>query len=122
MSTIDGIWDLTLKTPIGALAIVYTFDRTADVISGIGEHKGETVSLTDITCADTGNGQQVTWRQALTEPMSMTLNFDVTVVDDALTGQFRAGKLFRSKVTGIRRPKPDDRATASTNAPPRSTA
>lgn len=103
MSTIDGTWDLTLKTPIGALAIIYTFNRTDGAITGIGQHKGETVPLTDITCADNGNEQQVTWRQSLTEPKGLNLKFDVTVVDDALTGQFRAGKLFRSHVTGVRR-------------------
>jgi hypothetical protein len=102
VSSINGIWDVTLKTPLGALAIIYTFDRTAGVITGTGEHKGETVPLTDITCADNGDEQQVTWRQSLTEP-KLNLKFDVTVVDDALTGQFRAGKLLRSSVTGVRR-------------------
>ena len=88
---------------VGALAIVYTFDRTAGTITGVGEHKGEKVALTDITCADNGNGQQVTWRQDLTAPKGLNLKFDVTVIDYTLTGQFRAGRLFRSNVTGVRR-------------------
>jgi hypothetical protein len=103
MSVIDGTWDVTLKTPIGALAIVYTFDYTADALTGTGKHKGETVPLTDITCADDGDEQHVTWRQSLTEPKGLNLKFDVTILDDALTGQFRAGRLFRSNVTGVRR-------------------
>ena len=91
-----GDWDVAIKTPIGSLAVVYSF---ADDGSGTATLKGETVPLRDIVVA----GQRVTWSQSVTKPMRLNLDFDVTVDGDHLTGHSRAGRLPRSAVTGVRR-------------------
>jgi hypothetical protein len=103
VNSIAGTWDLKLKTPIGSLAVVYTFTGTAAAMTGSAESKGETVPLTDIACEDTADGQRVTWRQSVTKPMRLNLDFNVTVTGDTLTGHSRAGRLPRSSVTGTRR-------------------
>jgi hypothetical protein len=103
VSSIAGTWDLTLKTPIGSLAVVYTFTDAAGVVTGTAESKTETVPLTDIACDETAGGRRVTWRQSVTKPMRLTLNFDVTIAGDTLPGHSRAGRLPRSSVTGTRR-------------------
>ena len=92
---ITGEWDVTMKTPIGSLAVVYTF--TDD--GGTATLKGETVPLRDIVVA----GQRVTWRQSVTKPMRLNLEFDVVVDGDRLAGHSKAGRLPRSAVTGVRR-------------------
>jgi hypothetical protein len=102
-NAIAGVWDLILKTPIGSLAVVYTFTTSGDAVSGTAEGRGETVSLAEIACEETAAGQRVTWRQSVTRPIRLNLDFDVTVVGDTLTGHSRAGKLPRSSVTGTRR-------------------
>jgi hypothetical protein len=96
--SIVGDWDVTIKTPIGALAVVYTFSDDGD-ITGTATGKGETVPLRDIVVA----GQRVTWRQSVTKPMRLNLEFDVVVDGNRLTGHSRAGRLPRSAVTGERR-------------------
>ncbi|MBE1488435.1 hypothetical protein [Plantactinospora soyae] len=103
MNAIVGIWDLTLKTPIGSLAVVYTFTDTAGTVAGTAEGSGETVPLTDIASTATADGQQVTWRQSVTRPLRLNLDFDVTVVGDTLSGRSRAGRLPASSVSGTRR-------------------
>lgn len=93
---LTGQWDVTIKTPIGSLAVVYTF---AEDGTGTATGKGETVPLRDIAVA----GQRVTWRQSVTKPMRLNLEFDVVVDGDRLTGHSKAGRLPRSAVTGVRR-------------------
>ena len=51
MSTIEGTWDLALRTPIGTLAVVYTFTGTGDGLAGTATSRSETVELADIACA-----------------------------------------------------------------------
>jgi hypothetical protein len=95
--SILGDWDVTIKTPIGSLAVAYTF--TDGAVAGTATGKGETVPLRDITVA----AQRVTWRQSVTKPMRLNLEFDVEVHGDRLTGHSKAGRLPRSAVTGVRR-------------------
>jgi len=96
---LKGVWDVTVKTPIGSLAVVYTFTEHDGTLAGTAKARGETVPLRDIVVA----GQRVTWRQSVTKPMRLNLEFDVMVDGDRLTGHSKAGRLPRSAVTGVRR-------------------
>jgi hypothetical protein len=97
--SILGDWDVTIKTPIGSLAVAYAFTDDDGAVTGSATGKGETVPLRDVTVA----GQRVTWRQSVTKPMRLNLDFDVVVDGDRLTGFSKAGRLPRSAVTGVRR-------------------
>lgn len=97
--SIVGDWDVTIKTPIGSLAVVYTFANDSGVVTGTATGKGETVKLHDIVV----DRQRITWHQVVTKPMRLNLNFDVVVDGDRLTGHSKAGRLPRSAVTGVRR-------------------
>ncbi|GAS88170.1 hypothetical protein [Mycolicibacterium brisbanense] len=97
--TIVGDWDVTIKTPIGSLAVEYAFRDTADGVTGTATLKGDSVELQDVS----QNGNRVTWRQKVTKPMRLNLEFDVTIGGDEMTGHSRAGRLPRSRVTGTRR-------------------
>ncbi len=94
-----GEWDVVIKTPIGSRQVLYTFTNDSGILTGTAAGKGETVALRDITVA----AQRVTWRQSVTKPMRLNLEFDVVVDGDRLTGHSRAGRLPRSAVTGVRR-------------------
>ena len=94
-----GEWDVAIKTPIGSLQVLYTFTNDSGVLTGTATGKGESVALRDITVA----AQRVTWRQSVTKPLRLNLEFDVVVDGDRLSGHSRAGRLPRSAVTGVRR-------------------
>jgi hypothetical protein len=102
MTAIAGTWELKLKTPIGTLTAIYTFVETADGITGTAAANDETVPLTGITTQTTPDGERVVWRQSVTRPMRLNLDFDVTACGDELTGHSRAGRLPRTQVTGHR--------------------
>ena len=80
--SIVGDWDVTIKTPIGSLAVVYTFTDRDGALEGTATSKSETVPLHDIVV----DRQRVTWRQSVTKPMRLNLEFDVVVDGDRLTG------------------------------------
>jgi hypothetical protein len=94
-----GEWDVTIKTPIGSMAVVYTFADDSGVLAGNATGKVETVALHEIVV----DGQRVTWRQSVTKPIRLNLEFDVVVDGDRFTGHSRAGRLPRSAVTGVQR-------------------
>jgi hypothetical protein len=94
-----GEWDVAIKTPIGSLQVLYTFTNDSGILTGTAIGKGDTAALRDITVA----AQRVTWRQSVTKPMRLNLEFDVVVDGDSLTGHSKAGRLPRSAVTGARR-------------------
>ena len=96
---LSGVWDVTVKTPIGSMAVVYTFSDHDGRLEGTAAGKGETVPLHDIVV----ERQRVTWRQSVTKPMRLNLDFDVVVDGDRLTGHSKAGRLPRSAVAGVRR-------------------
>ena len=96
---LTGVWDVTVKTPIGSLAVVYTFTEYDGALAGTATGKSETVGLHDVIV----DRQRVTWRQSVTKPMRLNLEFDVEVHGDRLVGHSRAGRLPRSAVNGVRR-------------------
>ena len=96
---LKGVWDVTVKTPIGSPALVYTFTEHDGTLAGTATGRGETVPLRDIVV----DRQRVTWRQSVTKPMRLNLEFDVMVDGDRLAGHSKAGRLPRSAVTGVRR-------------------
>ncbi|GAA4244972.1 hypothetical protein [Dactylosporangium darangshiense] len=99
MHPIVGTWDVRVKTPIGTIAAVYVFAQEPDGLTGTATAGAETVPLTAIAC----DGDNVTWRQAVTRPMRLNLDFAVVASGDTLAGHSRAGRLPRSAVTGTRR-------------------
>lgn len=101
---IAGTWDVTIKTPIGSLAVVYLFTDRDGTMTATATGRGETVPLSDIAITEAEVGQEVSWRQSVTKPMRLNLDFNVVVDGDRFTGHSRAGRLPRSAVTGVRRP------------------
>jgi hypothetical protein len=96
---LDGTWDVTIKTPIGSLAVVYTFAESDGAPTGSATLKDETVPLWELAF----DGHRAMWKQAVSKPMRLNLDFDVVVEGDRLTGHSRAGRLPRSAVTGVHR-------------------
>lgn len=101
--SLPGEWEVRIKSPIGSLDVVYRFTEHDGTITGVAEGKGEAVPLSDVTITNDTDPQRVTWRQSVTKPMRLNLEFDVTVDGDRLVGHSKAGRLPRSAVTGIRR-------------------
>ncbi|MDN3247972.1 hypothetical protein ABZ061_28485 [Streptomyces mutabilis] len=104
--SVEGIWNLSISTPIGKMKAVVELHEQDAVLTGVARGAGEEVPLGDIAL----DGDRLTWKQAITKPMRLNLAFDVTVDGDTLRGTSRAGRLPASKVTGERRTAPERQA------------
>ncbi|MFI0722884.1 hypothetical protein [Streptomyces sp. NPDC021224] len=104
MSSIAGTWDVTVKSPVGDLAVVYIFTDSAGTVAGTASSEAETVPLANVISKDTAEGRRVTWKQSVTKPAKLNLEFDVTFVGDTLSGHSKVSRLLpKIGVTGSRR-------------------
>jgi len=99
---VHGIWLLTLRTPIGTLAVTLTLHEEDGVLTGNANGAGESVPLRDIRRELAPEGERLTWTQTITKPLRLTLGFDVVITGDRMAGHSRAGRLPRTTVSGIR--------------------
>ncbi|MEU2110930.1 hypothetical protein [Streptomyces sp. NPDC019507] len=97
--SVEGMWDLSVSTPIGKIKAVAEFRRENGGLTGTAHGAGEDVPLGDVVL----DGDQLTWNQAVTKPMRLNLAFTVKIDGDTLTRTSKAGRLPASKVTGERR-------------------
>lgn len=101
----EGTWDLTISTPIGKINAVVVLDRANGALTGTAHGAGETITLTDVTT----DGNNVSWKQAITKPLRLNLAFTMLIDGDTMTGTSKAGRLPTSTVTAHRRtPHPND--------------
>ena len=98
MTTFAGTWDVTIDTPIGKMAVVFEISEQDDAIHGTARSDAESVAFLDAVA----DGDRLSWSQAVTTPMKLTLNFDVIVDGDTMTGTSKAGFLPASPVYGSR--------------------
>lgn len=98
----EGVWDLTVATPVGRIKAVVEFRLRDGSLTGVASGAGEDVPLRHIAV----DGSRVTWKQSVTKPLRLNLAFAVDVRDDTLEGTSRAGRLPASKVLGTRRTTP----------------
>jgi hypothetical protein len=96
--SVAGTWNLTIDTPMGKQSAVLTLEETASGVTGVASADGESMPLDNLAV----DGQRVTFKQAITKPMKLTVNFDLTVDGDAIGGKAKAGMFPASKVTGSR--------------------
>jgi hypothetical protein len=98
MTNFAGSWDVTIATPIGNMAVVFEITDRDGAIHGTASSDAETVDFIDAVA----EGDRLTWSQAVTTPMRLTLKFDVTVDGDTMTGTSKAGFFPASTVIGSR--------------------
>lgn len=101
-----GTWVLTIATPIGKMAVLVNLSDQDGQLTGTAQDRNAVVPLHDITTApDTqATSTHITWRQSITKPMRLKLQFDVIAIGETMTGFAKAGRLPRSEVHGERRP------------------
>lgn len=89
---------MTIHTPIGKMDVVFEITEVEGAIGGIARSDAETVDFQDAAA----DGNRLTWTQAVTTPMRLTLKFDVTVDGDTMTGTSKAGMFPPSTLNGSR--------------------
>ena len=92
--TADGNWNLVVPTPMGERrATLY-----GGTLTGCQMADGSRTEISDGTV----NGNQLSWKVSISDPMPLTLEFNGTVDGDEVTGSVTLGNFGSSSFSGTR--------------------
>jgi carbon-monoxide dehydrogenase large subunit len=94
---IDGAWKMTLATPMGPQEMTGHFQTDGGKLTGrLDSDQGSQ----DFEGAV--EGARLKWEMKVTQPMPITLKYDVLIEGDQLTGKVKMGAFGNAKLTGTR--------------------
>jgi len=94
----DGTWNLTMETPMGERRSTLTLSTAGGTLTGKQEAEGNTTDIAEGTV----NGNDLSWKVSITNPMPLTLTFSGTVDGNALTGTADTGMFGSFPFQGTR--------------------
>ena len=93
----DGNWKLTISTPMGPQEVTASITTEGDTFKGTSESAMGSQEISGKVAGDT-----LTWTADITKPMPLTLEFEVKVEGDKLTGACKLGAFGNAPVNGHR--------------------
>ena len=94
----DGTWNLTMDTPMGERRSTLTLSTAGGTLTGKQEAEGNTTDIAE----GTANGNDLSWKVSITNPMPLTLTFNGTVDGNSLTGTADTGMFGSFPFQGTR--------------------
>ena len=98
MSSADGVWKTTMNTPMGAQQGTLTLATDGGALTGKLDGAQGTVEIKD----GVADGDSLSWKADITNPMPMTLEFSATVSGDEISGNVKLGGFGNASFTGTR--------------------
>jgi len=95
---VDGTWNISIETPIGTRQATLNIAASGGTLTGTQSADGNTGEIADGKV----DGNKVSWKVAITNPMPMTLEFSGTVDGDKISGDANAGAFGALPFTGTR--------------------
>ena len=95
---VDGNWNLTMTTPMGERQATLSLKAAGGTLTGTQGADGNTADIFDGTV----NGDNVSWKVSITNPMPLTLEFTGTVSGDSINGEMGIGPMGSFPFTGAR--------------------
>ena len=94
----DGTWNLTMQTPMGERRSTLTLSTAGGTLTGKQEAEGNTTDIAEGTV----NGNELSWKVSITNPMPLTLTFNGTVDGNTLNGTADTGMFGSFPFEGTR--------------------
>ena len=95
---IDGTWNLTFETPIGAQELTLEAKASDGVLTGTQSSPDGSQPIQDGVV----NGDEASWSVTISSPMPMTLEFKGTLDGDNMSGSAKLGMFGEARFTGVR--------------------
>jgi hypothetical protein len=96
--SVDGTWNITVNSPMGAQKSTLTLKSDGGTLTGSASGAQGSQPITDGKV----DGNNVSWKMAITTPMPMTLEFSGVVDGDKISGNVKAGSFGSFPFTGTR--------------------
>ena len=95
----DGTWKLSMKTPIGERKSTLSLKSAGGTVTGkLTADEGASTDIFD----GKANGDKVTFKAAIKNPMPLTLEFTAAVAGDKISGNVSAGGVGSWPFSGTR--------------------
>jgi hypothetical protein len=94
----DGNWNLVISTPMGERHATLSVKAEGSALKGSQAAEGDSAEIFDGTV----NGDALSWKVSITNPMPLTLEFDGTVKGNELSGSVKLGSFGSSSFSGTR--------------------
>jgi hypothetical protein len=94
----DGTWNITMQTQMGAQNATLVLSTDGGDLTGKMESPQGTIDLTDGKV----EGDKLSWKAALTQPMPITLECTATVEGDNISGEAQLGSFGTASFSGTR--------------------
>jgi hypothetical protein len=95
---VDGNWNITMSTPMGDRNATLSLKNSGGTLTGTQGADGNSAEIFD----GTANGDDVSWKVSITNPMPLTLTFTGKVAGDAISGEMGIGPMGSFPFTGTR--------------------
>jgi hypothetical protein len=96
--SLEGTWDLTIQSPMGAKTFRLEIRQEAGTLQGTAAANGETGPMTGLRLED----GRLRWSMRMPRPMNVVLDVDVALAGDTLAGSAKAGHMPLPEVRGVR--------------------
>ena len=96
--SVDGKYEIIVQSPMGPQPSTLELKAEGNVLTGTQSAQGRSQPITDGKV----DGNNVSWKNAITTPFPMTLEFSGTVAGDTLNGNVKAGSFGSFPFTGKR--------------------
>lgn len=95
---VDGSWNISVETPIGSKQATLNLSTADGALTGTQAADGNSTEITEGKV----DGNTVSWRVAITNPMPLTLEFKGTVDGDKISGHAEASVFGAMPFSGTR--------------------
>lgn len=94
----DGNWSLVVATPMGERPATLSVTTDGSTLRGSQQAEGNSAEIFDGTI----DGNAVSWKISIVDPMPMTLEFKGTIDGDELSGSVTLGAFGDASFSGTR--------------------
>jgi hypothetical protein len=95
---VDGNWNIVMSTPMGDRDATLSLKSAGGTLTGTQGAEGNTAEIFD----GKANGDDVSWKVSITNPMPLTLDFTGKVSGDLISGEMGIGPMGSFPFKGTR--------------------
>jgi hypothetical protein len=95
---VDGNWKITMNTPMGDRDSTLSLKTAGGTLTGTQAAEGNSIEIFD----GTANGDDVSWKVSISNPMPLTLEFTAKVSGDSIAGDVGIGPMGSFPFSGTR--------------------
>ncbi len=95
---VDGNWNIVMSTPMGDRDATLSLKTSGGTLTGTQGAEGNTAEIFD----GKANGDDVSWKVSIPNPMPLTLDFTGKVSGDSISGEMGIGPMGSFPFKGTR--------------------